>query len=118
MDQTLARVDDLVIELMNEQPLAGLAVGIVQNGDLVYSKGFGFADIEKQRPITADTVFRIGSISKTFTAIGLMQLCQCIAQRRRGRAWCRSAWRNTRYDARTAVATRPAPTRDGISVLD
>ncbi len=74
MDQTLARVDDLVIELMNEQPLAGLAVGMVQNGDLVYSKGFGSADIEKQRPITADTVFRIGSISKTFTAIGLMQL--------------------------------------------
>lgn len=40
----------------------------------VYSGGFGFVDIGKQRPVTADTVFRIGSISKTFTAIGLMQL--------------------------------------------
>lgn len=73
-NQTLAHVDDLIVELLNEQPLAGLAVGIVQNGDLVYSKGFGFADIDEQQPATPDTVFRIGSISKTFTAIALLQL--------------------------------------------
>ncbi len=74
IDQTLTQVDELITELFNEEPLAGLAVGIVQNGELVYTKNIGFADIAQQKPITADTVFRIGSISKTFTAIAVMQL--------------------------------------------
>ena len=74
IDQTLAQVEELVTELLNEEPLAGLAVGIVQGDELVYAKGFGLADIKEQKPVTPDTVFRIGSISKTFTAIALMQL--------------------------------------------
>jgi CubicO group peptidase (beta-lactamase class C family) len=74
IDGTLAEVDELIIELMNEQPLAGLAVGVVQGDELVYASGFGLADIEEHKPVTPDTIFRIGSISKTFTAIALMQL--------------------------------------------
>ena len=74
INQTLTHVDDLITELFNEEPLAGLAVGIVQNGELVHTKNLGFADIAQQTPISSDTVFRIGSISKTFTAVGVMQL--------------------------------------------
>ena len=71
-----ADLDRLVGAAWNRQPLAGLAVGVVRDGELVYERGLGFADIEARRPVTADTVFRIGSISKTFTALAVMQLVE------------------------------------------
>src|SRR5215469_7879880 len=67
-------IDEVLIAACNERSLAGIAAGIVTDGRVVYAKGFGIADAERGVPITADTSFRIGSISKTFTAIGLMQL--------------------------------------------
>ncbi len=56
--------------------ILGLAVGVVHNGKLVYQKGFGYADIESKILITPKTCFRIASISKTFTAIAIMQLAE------------------------------------------
>jgi CubicO group peptidase (beta-lactamase class C family) len=56
--------------------IPGLAVGIVHNGKLVYQKGFGYADIESKVSITPKTCFRIASISKTFTAVAIMQLAE------------------------------------------
>ncbi len=70
----LEQVDEIVISSINEHALVGLGVGIVHDGKLVYAKGFGMADAAQEKPVTPDTVFRVGSISKTFTAIGLMQL--------------------------------------------
>jgi D-alanyl-D-alanine carboxypeptidase len=52
----------------------GLAIGIVHDQDLVWTKGFGFADRERGIPATPDTLFRIASITKTFTATAIMQL--------------------------------------------
>jgi CubicO group peptidase (beta-lactamase class C family) len=72
----LASVDEALVEAMNEHTLAGLAVGIVHHGRLIYSRGLGFADVASHRPVDSSTVFRVGSISKTFTAIALMQLCE------------------------------------------
>ena len=74
IERVLATVDEQLVEAMNEHVLAGLAVGIVHQGRLIYSKGLGFADVSAHRGVDATTVFRIGSISKTFTAIALMQL--------------------------------------------
>ncbi len=74
IDSVLAGADETVIAAMNEHTLPGLAAGIVHQGTLVYARGFGLADAQEERPVTPDTTFRIGSISKTFTAIGLMQL--------------------------------------------
>ncbi len=54
----------------------GLAVGVTFNGKLVYQRGFGLADIELEKPITTETSFRIASISKTFTAVAILQLAQ------------------------------------------
>jgi CubicO group peptidase (beta-lactamase class C family) len=70
----LERADEIIIEHMNNEGIPGLGIGIVQGSELVYARGFGPANAEENRPITPDTVFRIGSISKTMTAIGLMQL--------------------------------------------
>jgi CubicO group peptidase (beta-lactamase class C family) len=54
--------------------LPGVAVGVVSDQKLVWSKGFGYADVASKRPMTADTKFRIASNSKLFTTIAIMQL--------------------------------------------
>jgi len=54
--------------------IPGLAIGIVHDQDVLWSKGFGFADVERKTPVTSATLFRIASISKTFTATAIMQL--------------------------------------------
>ena len=60
--------------ILNRHPSVGLALGVVRNGALEFFHGHGFADIASRTPITEDTVFRIASITKTFTAIAVMQL--------------------------------------------
>jgi D-alanyl-D-alanine carboxypeptidase len=52
----------------------GLAVGIVHDQDLVWTRGFGQADRERGIPASPDTLFRIASITKTFTATAIVQL--------------------------------------------
>lgn len=54
--------------------MPGVSVGIVYNGELIYQKGFGYADTEKKIPSTPDTRYRIASQSKLFTAVGIMIL--------------------------------------------
>ncbi|HEY6747223.1 MAG TPA: serine hydrolase domain-containing protein [Mycobacteriales bacterium] len=60
--------------ILNRHPAVGLAVGIVRDGSLELFDGRGFADIASSRPVDADTVFRIGSLTKPFTAVAVMQL--------------------------------------------
>lgn len=50
----------------------GVSVAVVYNQTLMWSKGFGFADANKQTPVTLDTIFRVGSVSKVFTALEMM----------------------------------------------
>ncbi|HUF48067.1 MAG TPA: serine hydrolase domain-containing protein [Vicinamibacterales bacterium] len=52
---------------------AGVALGVVAEGRLVWTRNFGVADAETRRPVTSDTAFRIGSITKQFTALALLQ---------------------------------------------
>jgi len=63
-----------VDEIRNRWPTVGLALGIVRDGRLDAFHADGFADIASRTPVTEDTVFRIGSLTKTFTAIAIMQL--------------------------------------------
>ncbi len=72
--ETLARIDALIESSMRDGKIPGVAVVIVQNGQTVLSKGFGYADIATQRPVTAETLFEVGSTSKAFTALGILQL--------------------------------------------
>jgi len=54
----------------------GAAVIVTRHGETIYSAGRGLADVEAHRPITPDTVFRMGSITKQFTASVILQLVQ------------------------------------------
>lgn len=60
---------------MVEHHVPGAAVGIVKGGKLAWSAGFGFADLVSRRPCDEHTLFQIGSITKTFTAAAILQLC-------------------------------------------
>jgi len=73
-DSSPAALNQRIDEVLNRQPMVGLAVGVVQRGSLEFFRAHGFANLEKQQPITEDTIFRIGSLTKTFTAIAIMQL--------------------------------------------
>lgn len=65
-----------VDNILNRHPAVGLAVGVVRDGALESFFAHGLADIASNTPVTRDTVFRIGSITKTFTAIAVMQLSE------------------------------------------
>jgi CubicO group peptidase (beta-lactamase class C family) len=62
--------------MLNRWPTVGFALGVVRTGSPGLFCGHGFADIASGRPVTEDSVFRIGSITKTFTAIAVMQLVE------------------------------------------
>jgi CubicO group peptidase (beta-lactamase class C family) len=63
-----------VAEILNRQPAVGFALGVVRDGALEFFYPHGVADVATRRPIAEDTIFRIASITKTFTAIAVMQL--------------------------------------------
>lgn len=69
-------VDDLVRARMKERNIPGVAVAVIKNGNVVKIKGYGLASIEFNAPVTLDTVFEIGSVSKQMTAAGIMLLVQ------------------------------------------
>ena len=69
-------LNEAAIETFNEKTLAGLALAIVRDGRLERFIGLGLADVDTDRPVELETVFRIGSISKTMTAIGVLQLVE------------------------------------------
>lgn len=54
----------------------GISVAIGHQGKLVWAQGFGYANLQDQKPVTTETLFRIGSVSKPLTAVGLMLLVQ------------------------------------------
>lgn len=67
-------LDEFILEKMKRDTVPGVSACIVKENKLVWSKGFGWANIEKKIPMTADTIQNIGSISKTVTATAIMQL--------------------------------------------
>ena len=69
-------VDGVVKAHMDEDHIAGASVAIVQNNELLYNNVYGTANLAEFKPVSDDTLFRVGSISKTFIWTALMQLQQ------------------------------------------
>lgn len=69
-------LEELIKSAMERTPLPGLAIAIVIDGKPHYSKGFGYADVDTKKEITTETIFQIGSITKSFTATLAAQLVE------------------------------------------
>ena len=68
-----------VLDMWIEQHVAhrgvpGLSIAVVYDQEIVWAKGYGYSDLETKTPVTPDTVYRIGSITKLFTSTAIMQL--------------------------------------------
>ena len=69
-----SKIENAVSGFMEASQAPGLSVAVVQNGEFVWSEGFGMADLESSVPATSQTQYRIGSISKPITATTAMVL--------------------------------------------
>lgn len=74
-DQQFADIDKYVQKQMQQMRMPGAALGIVHGDKIVHLKGFGEAD-DSGRKVTSQTPFKIGSTSKSFTALAIMQLVE------------------------------------------
>jgi CubicO group peptidase (beta-lactamase class C family) len=69
--------DDVFSGLMAEHEIPGLAAVLVQNGETVFSAGYGLADVRRQIPVDAQrTIFPLGSVSKLLTTVAVLQLVE------------------------------------------
>jgi CubicO group peptidase (beta-lactamase class C family) len=69
--------DLLIKDQLAREDIAGATIGVVKDGQVLFAKGYGYADVEKGIPVTADaSLFRIGSISKLITWTAAMQLVE------------------------------------------
>ena len=69
-----AKVDQMFADYAIDQHIPGLVYGVVADGRLVYVRGMGVQDLANKRPVTPDTLFRIASMSKAFTALTVLKL--------------------------------------------
>lgn len=74
MNTNLEILDEYLQNLFNERGYPGMSFTIRGPEGIIYDKGFGYRNMEKQLPIDGDTVFGIGSMSKTFTALACCML--------------------------------------------
>ncbi|MGE0556003.1 MAG: serine hydrolase domain-containing protein [Gemmatimonadales bacterium] len=72
-----AFLDGVLTAWLRDKHVAGATVSVVKDGQLFFAKGYGYADVAARKPVDPEkTLFRIGSISKTFTWTGVMQLVE------------------------------------------
>ncbi len=69
-------VEANVPEMMRAARLPGFAIAVVRDGETIYTDVFGARDLAKNLPVTTDTLFGIGSITKSFVAISILQLAE------------------------------------------
>jgi len=70
----LAEIETLAERLQERADIPGLALVIVQDGETVYNRSFGYADLEQRRPADGRTIYELGSNSKALTALAVMRL--------------------------------------------
>jgi CubicO group peptidase (beta-lactamase class C family) len=76
LDQRLASFESQVEVLRKQLRIPGLSAVVLKDQKVIWTKGFGFADQEKQIPATPDTLYHIASLTKTFAATLIMQLVE------------------------------------------
>ena len=75
--QTIAQAEKAeaaIQQLMQSTPVVGLSVAVVKDNKIIYNHSFGYKDFENRLPLNNDHIFRIASISKSFTTTAILQL--------------------------------------------
>jgi len=73
---SFSMLEQYIFEKMAKTKLPGLSAAAIKNGEIIWSKGFGFRDISQGLPMTPHTLCAIGSVTKSFTAVAIMQLVE------------------------------------------
>ena len=69
-----AKLDTFVTRMMKDYDVPGVGLAVVENGEISYVRGYGVRDVTTGGPVTPGTQFAIGSVTKSFTALGMMVL--------------------------------------------
>lgn len=72
----IEKIDDWIEFNKKEGKIPGLSVVVVKGSNTIYSKNIGYADIKEKRLVTSETLFELGSTSKAFTALGILNLAK------------------------------------------
>jgi D-alanyl-D-alanine carboxypeptidase len=75
-EASVAKLDALILAMFDQRQVHGGAVAIINQGEIQYAKGFGVANLDTAEPVTLETRFWIGSMSKQFTAMAVMMLVE------------------------------------------
>ena len=70
------KAEGAIQQIMKENPVMGLSVAVVKDNKFIYTHSFGLKDVETNAPLTNENIFRIASISKSFSATAIMQLVE------------------------------------------
>jgi D-alanyl-D-alanine carboxypeptidase len=71
-----ATLDSLIANAVADHHLIGVSVGVMLDGQVILAKGYGARSVESGEPVTPETMFRIGSVSKQFTCVATLQLAE------------------------------------------
>jgi CubicO group peptidase (beta-lactamase class C family) len=71
-----SNAESCIQSMMQENKIVGLSVAVVKKNRIIYTHSFGYKDLETKTPLTDDCIFRIASISKSFSATSIMQLVE------------------------------------------
>jgi CubicO group peptidase (beta-lactamase class C family) len=74
IEQAIPAIDRMFADFQVDSHAPGLVYGIVADGRLVHVKGLGVQDLVRKRPVTPDSLFRIASMTKAFTALSILKL--------------------------------------------
>jgi putative ATP-binding cassette transporter len=75
-NQELGRIDEIVKSSMDSGKIPGLALVVIKDNKILLNKGYGFANLESKLPVTAETLFELGSNTKAFTALAILNLSE------------------------------------------
>ena len=87
--ETVTSIESQITDWMSEDRIPGASLVVVADGERVYTEGFGSRDLDANDPATPETLYGIGSCSKSFTALAVCQLAEAgeldLLRRRAGR---------------------------------
>ncbi len=75
-DEKIGELESFLTDWMSNERVPGLSLALLREGELVYADGFGARNLEENHPASANTLYAVASVTKSFTALSLLQLVE------------------------------------------